>query len=599
MKVTKTQETGAVTLMAGSVTAGGVIVEDPGGYFPPGLTLEEILALIGAGTYPGSFLTTTLGGQGVVQALGTLGATETIDLANANKFWGTLDQDCTITTVGWTNLKDAQISVELIQDGTGGWTPTFSGVTWIGGTPDWVTTAGTVTHVVLFSRDGGTTIYGVVVGMGGSGGTLPWFNVTEYGAVGDGTADDTTPVNDAIAAYNAAGGGVLYFPEGSYKITAALTALAAPGLVLGDGMGTSAYATRIVMTSATAVLFESASDGISYRGLYLFNSAATPTAGTAILASAGIQARYEDLAIVGFYDNMDLATGSVWAMTRCDIGAPIRYGVRVRNSTNPDAGDSTISDCVISAFDNNATAALRLESSGGLRIVNTKFNGVAGSGLFANHIDIAPVGVTTILLVANCSFENYSGDAIHYDDSVSAGGWDMISVIGCQFGQYGNGTGRAVYINGANDVLITHAILRADTGTPTAVSLNNGARAVVGPFTNNGFATLLASSAYSSIDDRTTAGSGGAPTTADYLVGTANGSLSAEIVVGTSPGGELGGTWASPTVDTVHSGSAHMTAAAISAAGFVGPILMTDGITSPPEPLWSEDGTDYLYQDMG
>lgn len=44
-------------------------------------------------------------------------------------------------------------------------------------------------------------------------------------------------------------------------------------------------------------------------------------------------------------------------------------------------------------------------------------------------------------------------------------------------------------------------------------------------------------------------GGGGAPTDADYLVGTANGSLSAEIVVGTSPGGELGGTWASPTID--------------------------------------------------
>jgi hypothetical protein len=41
----------------------------------------------------------------------------------------------------------------------------------------------------------------------------------------------------------------------------------------------------------------------------------------------------------------------------------------------------------------------------------------------------------------------------------------------------------------------------------------------------------------------------GAPATADYLVGTANGSLSAEIVVGTTPGGDLGNTWASPTVD--------------------------------------------------
>ncbi len=49
----------------------------------------------------------------------------------------------------------------------------------------------------------------------------------------------------------------------------------------------------------------------------------------------------------------------------------------------------------------------------------------------------------------------------------------------------------------------------------------------------------------------------GAPTAADYLVGTAQAGLSAEIVVGTTPGGELGNTWASPTVDTTHSGSSH------------------------------------------
>jgi len=53
------------------------------------------------------------------------------------------------------------------------------------------------------------------------------------------------------------------------------------------------------------------------------------------------------------------------------------------------------------------------------------------------------------------------------------------------------------------------------------------------------------------------AGAGGAPSDVDYLVGTASGDLSAEIVVGTSPGGELGGTWGSPTVDTTHSGSSH------------------------------------------
>src|SRR3990167_2635392 len=43
----------------------------------------------------------------------------------------------------------------------------------------------------------------------------------------------------------------------------------------------------------------------------------------------------------------------------------------------------------------------------------------------------------------------------------------------------------------------------------------------------------------------------------DFLIGTASGYLSGEIAVGTTPGGELGGTWAAPTVDTTHAGGIH------------------------------------------
>jgi hypothetical protein len=67
-----------------------------------------------------------------------------------------------------------------------------------------------------------------------------------------------------------------------------------------------------------------------------------------------------------------------------------------------------------------------------------------------------------------------------------------------------------------------------------------------------------------------TGGGGGGVTDADYLVGTAHSGLSAEIVVGTSPQGELGGTWASPTVDTTHSGSSHATVQAAAEATAAG-----------------------------
>lgn len=57
-------------------------------------------------------------------------------------------------------------------------------------------------------------------------------------------------------------------------------------------------------------------------------------------------------------------------------------------------------------------------------------------------------------------------------------------------------------------------------------------------------------SALKKVDMAEVRGAGtGAPTNADYLVGTANTTLTAEIAVGTTPGGQLGNTWASPTID--------------------------------------------------
>jgi hypothetical protein len=173
MKITKTANTGLPIIPAWTVT-----VTDSGGYFGSDLTLEEILALIGAGSAPGSFLRTILGGVGNVQALGTLGAATLVDLANANLFWGTLAEDTVVTTTGWTNLKDCQITVLLFEDGTGGWTPTFSGVTWDGGgaVPTHDTTAGTFTRYVFTSIDGGTTIIGAKTGAtsGAADGMVPY-----------------------------------------------------------------------------------------------------------------------------------------------------------------------------------------------------------------------------------------------------------------------------------------------------------------------------------------------------------------------------------------------------------------------------------------
>lgn len=51
-------------------------------------------------------------------------------------------------------------------------------------------------------------------------GITNWYNVKEtYGATGNGTTDDTAAIQAALNSASAAGGGVVYFPEGTYKCT--------------------------------------------------------------------------------------------------------------------------------------------------------------------------------------------------------------------------------------------------------------------------------------------------------------------------------------------------------------------------------------------
>lgn len=64
------------------------------------------------------------------------------------------------------------------------------------------------------------------------------YDVKGYGAVGDDTNDDTTEIQLAIDAANTAGGGVVFFPEGTYKVSATLTMYEKVSL-LGVGSGSS------------------------------------------------------------------------------------------------------------------------------------------------------------------------------------------------------------------------------------------------------------------------------------------------------------------------------------------------------------------------
>lgn len=89
-------------------------------------------------------------------------------------------------------------------------------------------------------------------GGGGGSGAAPGISVADYGAIGDGSTNDTAAIQAAITACGDAGGGIVYIPQGTYKLTAALT-LAADDLVdiIGENKETTILSWATVDTSTT------------------------------------------------------------------------------------------------------------------------------------------------------------------------------------------------------------------------------------------------------------------------------------------------------------------------------------------------------------
>lgn len=106
-------------------------------------------------------------------SLGSLGATASPDRADGEWQYGTLTDDTAITFVGVAGLGTQAIQLELAE-GAGGFTPSFTNLTFLGTAPTWDTTASTSTIVLAMSRDGGTTWIGGVLGGSGGGTSGRW-----------------------------------------------------------------------------------------------------------------------------------------------------------------------------------------------------------------------------------------------------------------------------------------------------------------------------------------------------------------------------------------------------------------------------------------
>jgi len=117
-------------------------------------------------------------------------------------------------------------------------------------------------------------------------GSVPFYNVkhSDYGAVGDNSADDTPKIQLAIDAAIAAGGGIVFFPEGTYRMDSAVEIEGSNIILWGAGAGSILKTGTGNFTTDMIVIGDGSS---SYENVIIenlsFETTETKTAGAAIL----------------------------------------------------------------------------------------------------------------------------------------------------------------------------------------------------------------------------------------------------------------------------------------------------------------------------
>jgi hypothetical protein len=134
---------------------------------------------------------------------------------------------------------------------------------------------------------------------------------SQYGAQGNGVADDTVPINNAIAAANVLAAGNMpvgvYFPPGVYLITAALTT---PGTSVGL-LGSGTYMTTILTSLATGTVLTLSNNGSSVVGLSFQENNALNSATALQVAAVNVALR--DLTVSSWSNGITFTSAAQFA----------------------------------------------------------------------------------------------------------------------------------------------------------------------------------------------------------------------------------------------------------------------------------------------
>ena len=241
-----------------------------------------------------------------------------------------------------------------------------------------------------------------------------FFNVKElaYGAVGDGSTDDTAAIAAAITAAGVAGG-IVYFPGGTYRITSILTISSSVSL-----MGAGANVSIIKMDHATAETLSITGSGSGTDSFVCgirFNNAQANT-GKLIKCSATTVVSVEKCVLGDGNSNAGTLfdTGAVGDLSRISIrGCLFLVGSSTGSAISGTgvSGQTIVEDCIfIPPATCNST--LGIVSGKGITLTRCRFyNTAVTAGTFSCFTD----GASSTALkarITDCEFNNGGGATV-------------------------------------------------------------------------------------------------------------------------------------------------------------------------------------------
>lgn len=204
--------------------------------------------------------------------------------------------------------------------------------------------------------------------------TLPFKDVKQdYDAVGDGTTDDTAAIQAAIT-----GGGTIYFPPGTYKITSSLTFSSGGFSLIGNNPG---------------------GNGTSVKTILLF----TATSGSMFKSANQSSTSYPWIRIADLMIDSSTATGNaspIVDLTSCafvTIERVFFYGIGVASGVAvllaEGSGQSSYYNTIKECYFGNHYYGVKFGSGGNSsRVFNCRFNPLTGgAGVYvgaANHVAV-------------------------------------------------------------------------------------------------------------------------------------------------------------------------------------------------------------------